>query len=219
MFCNSVINQFYVLAPDYENTFTHPNCTGITLVLWHLTHFFIFHFSSFIFHLSFFPSFFLRIMGYQHVICRTVSSYMNIVFTAHIRRMGKVLFSQVSVCSRQGGIPVPGSLPGHWSQVFSGGGTPVPGSFPGHWSQVLSGGTLVLTRGTPVLPGVPQDGIGLGYPPGHEGYPCTQVRMGCPLARDGVPPPPDRTVERTLAIQWVVCLLRSRRRTFLFKIF
>ena len=72
-----------------------------------------------------------------------------------------------------------------------GGGTPVPGSFPGHWSQVLSWG------GTPVLVGggvLPQPG--LGYPPTPQ-------------------PSQDRTAEQTLVTQRALCLLRSRRRTFL----
>ena len=59
-----------------------------------------------------------------------------------------------------------------------GGGTPVPGSFPGHWSQVLSrGGTPVLAIRVPSTgcPQPGQDSTGLGYPSGQN--------------RTGVPPP------------------------------
>ena len=42
----------------------------------------------------------------------------NVICNARIRAMGEVLFSQVSVCPQRG-TQVPGSLPGHWSQVLS----------------------------------------------------------------------------------------------------
>ena len=46
--------------------------------------------------------------------------FLKLIFTARIRRMGKVLFLQVCVCP-------------HWGTLFL-------DSFPGLWSQVLSGG-------------------------------------------------------------------------------
>ena len=95
-----------------------------------------------------------------------------LVITTRIRMMGKVLFSQVSVCphpgkgvpqsqvfsqvtgsrSFPGGIPVLGPFWGYPSPRFfprslvpgSLGGTPVPSSFLDHQSQVLSGCTPVL---------------------------------------------------------------------------
>ena len=54
--------------------------------------------------------------------------------------MGKVLFSQASVCPHPGGgTPLPCSFPGHWSQALSG-GYPHPG-----WGDtpILAGGTAV----------------------------------------------------------------------------
>ena len=63
------------------------------------------------------------------------------IFTTRIRRIRKVMFSQVRVRS-QGGTPVPGSFPGLWSQVLSWWVTPVPVSFLGPFP-----------RDTPVLPG------------------------------------------------------------------
>ena len=69
------------------------------------------------------------------------------------------------------------------------------------YSHHLSG----LDGGTPPLVG--QDGV----PPLDGGTPS-------PAGQDGVPPPPqgDRTAQRVLATQGVVCLLRSRRISFLF---
>ena len=88
------------------------------------------------------------------------------------------------------------------------------------------------------FPGVPQSWLRggyslIGYPkPGQDGG---LPQVGVPLGRTGVPspsqvrlgyspPPPagqdwgtprDRTAERAIATRQVVCLLRSRRRTFL----
>ena len=83
------------------------------------------------------------------------------------------------------------------------GGTPVSGSFSGLWSQVVSGG-----------------GGGVYPNPGGGGDTPGQY----PLPGLGYPPPPnqdwgiprDRTAERVFATRRVVCLLHSRRRTFLF---
>ena len=110
----------------------------------------------------------------------------------------------------KGGTPVTGSFPGLGSQALSQGypspklfsrslvscpflgGTPVQGSFPGLWSQVLSWG---------------------GYPSPDWADPRTGVSPS--QDRIGVPPQ-NRTAKQVLATRWVVCLLRSYRRTFLF---
>ena len=55
-------------------------------------------------------------------------------------------------------------------------------------------------------------------PPARDGVPPGQGWKGYPLARDGVPPARDRTADGVLDMRWAICLLRSRRRTFLFKI-
>ena len=74
------------------------------------------------------------------------------------------------------------------------GGTPVIGSFSGLWSQVLSQGGVPQS-----LPGVPLQ-LGLWYlPPAGTG-------VLLPLGSE----------ERVLTTLWTVCLLLSRRRTFLF---
>ena len=54
----------------------------------------------------------------------------------------------------------------------------------------------------------------LGVPQSQMGVP--PARDGVPPSRDGIPLPRDRTTERVLATQQAVCLLCSRRRTFLF---
>ena len=154
--------------------------------------------------------------------------------------MGKVLFSQMSVCPHlEGGYPRPRFFP-RWlvpGPLLR--GTPVPCSFPGHWSQVLS--RVTGTRsflGVPqfqVLPrslvgpflGVPRPSEGTSWwstPPGQDrtvvspsqvrmGYPPGQVRMGYSLARSGWGTPQDKRAERALTMQQAVCLLRSRRST------
>ena len=100
------------------------------------------------------------------------------------------------------GVPqslVPGPFPASGPRSFPGGGT-----YLSLWFQVLSW-EKGRRRGTPVRSGYPlpqvriQDGGGRG----GGGLPqSSQVR---------VPLPPDRIQQNT---PWVVCLLRSRRRTF-----
>ena len=120
-------------------------------------------------------------------------------------RWEKVIFSVCQSTPGAGGggdTPVPGSFLG----PFGGRGTLVPGSFPGHWSQVLSGG-------------VPQSWPG-GYPSQAGGGDTTVMaggQDGVPPSQGGVPPPWDSTSERALATRRAVCLLRSRRMTFLFR--
>ena len=88
------------------------------------------------------------------------------IFTACIRRMARVLFSQVCVCP--GGYPSPRFFPRD---------TPIPGSFPGLWSQVLSLGVLQSQLGAYSRTGVSPlvERTGLGYPP------CQDRTGECPL--------------------------------------
>ena len=103
----------------------------------------------------------------------------------------------------QGGYP--GQVPpwgGTWSGTPGGGGVPGSGTPPGGVpSQVPPGGYLgqVPPRGVPKS-GTPPRGGGtrVRYPPG--GYPA-------------------RTTEGVLTTRRAVCLLRSRRRTFLLFVF
>ena len=114
-------------------------------------------------------------------------------------------------------IPFWGWYPSDWSNVLSRG-------YPSDWSQVPS-------QGVPLWPGMgyplTRSGWGKGTPgwgtPARDGVPPGQVWTGVyprtryRLARDGVTPPPDRTAEVVLAMRRTVCLLRSRRRTFLYE--
>ena len=89
-----------------------------------------------------------------------LQTHAQILLTTRIRRMGKVMFSQVYVHSHRGSSLVPGYFPGLWSQVLSQQGYPSPRYFPGLWSQVLSWGyhsprffprSILGGGGTPVL--------------------------------------------------------------------
>ena len=109
---------------------------------------------------------------------------MPIYYLLHSEEMGKVLFSQVSVCPHfQGGTPF-------WLME---GGTPsfligVP--HPSQWE-----GTSILPNGgIAIFPG--GDG---GTHPSRQGYPPSQVRMVYP---------PVGTVQHVLATRRAVCLLR-----------
>ena len=119
-----------------------------------------------------------------------------------------------------------------WGKVIVSGCLSTPGGWglphlhpiiPGH---VRLGGTLARSGwGIPGYPPCP----GMGYPPPGQdrGYPRVLPILGwdSPSARSGrgwgVPwsTLPDRTTEGVLATRWVVCLLCSCRRTFLFIIF
>ena len=138
----------------------------------------------------------------------SILDFMGSLPPAYVVRQ-EVIFSRVCFCSGGGGggTLVPGSLPGPFR-----GDTRVLGSFPGFWFQVLSGGYpssswgypspgwgLFQKRDTPIQ-------VRMGYPP-----PPTRTEV--PL-----PPPLDRTAEQALATRRAVCLLRSRRRTFLFRV-
>ena len=127
---------------------------------------------------------------------------------------GKVLFSQVSVCP-------------HFGKGWGGGVRHPADGWNGGYPHMADGGY-------PILPD-----WGGGCFPGQDGWvPPSQVRMGVPLVYktgwgypslrlDGVPPPPsglDGSIPppplrewETTATQQAVCLLHSRRRTFLFQ--
>ena len=129
------------------------------------------------------------------------------IFTARIRRMGKVMFS---VYSHLGGYPYPIMLC-NISQNAMG--------------QTLGGYPARSSRGGTLLEGYPAGGVPGGYPagvyPAGGGYPAGGYPGQVPLpgqVRTGVPCPggyPGRTREGVLNTQRAVCLLRSRRRTFL----
>ena len=107
-----------------------------------------------------------------------------------------IILSQVLCPLWEGGTPVTGirSLRRVGTSARSGQGVP---------SQVQMGVPWPGTdNGTPMeRRGIPSSGMG---------YPL--ARDGVPLPRDGVPPPRDGTADGVLDTQWVVCLLRSRRR-------
>ena len=112
------------------------------------------------------------------------------IFTARIRRMGKVMFL---VYSPPGGLgtPVSGSFPGYWSQVLPR-GYPSPGRRGGGGNPVLARGSVLVgdthSRVPPPLPG--QDSVPLW--PGQDGIPSPP------------PPPRDRTAGRALATRQTV---------------
>ena len=161
-----------------------------------------------------------------------VRSKIESIFTARIRRimrMGKVMFS---VCPHLGGgYPHPIMLcnisqnamgqPGGYPARSSWGGT-LPGPAGGVPCRGVpcQGGTLPgRARGGTLLGGYPsrvppqQGNPPTGYPPGR-----VPPWQGAP--RQGTPQPgqggyPHRTTERVFTTWRAVCLLRSRRRTFL----
>ena len=102
------------------------------------------------------------------------------------------------------GVPRPGPDGGYPEVPHQGWGTPhldlegipQPGPDGGHW-------------GTPPPP--------IWTPPTRDGVPPIWTWMeGTPLPEMGYPPPPPvRTTEGVLTMRRAVCLLRSRRRTFL----
>ena len=118
------------------------------------------------------------------------------ILTARIRRMGKVLFSQVCVCPHGGGGTRSPSHHTSTGPMSFPGGTPSsshntstsPMSFLGYlisiplyfyWSHILSGGTPSPSHNTSTGP---MSFLGLPYllPIPHDGVP--------PPANDGVPP-------------------------------
>ena len=134
-----------------------------------------------------------------------------------------------SICLSTRGVPISHNALQHFPECHqaAGGGypDPPPGGYPG---QVPPRGVGTWVRyppgGVPDPRGVPGSGTprgGTQTPPGGVPDPGggTQVRYprgGCP----GQVPPrggyPGRTTEGVLTTRRAVCLLRSRRRTFLF---
>ena len=110
---------------------------------------------------------------------------------------GKVLFSQASVCSHLGGG---GEYP---SQVQMGGGYPARSGMP-HPGQ---GGYPLAKVGTPSQ---------ARYPPAKVDTPA---KVGTPQPRWVPSPAKVGTPPQGLATRRVVCLLRSRRRTFFCDLF
>ena len=118
-----------------------------------------------------------------------------------VRREGNVLTCvcpsiHPSVCPRGGGDPGQVQTGGYPSQVLTGGGYPSQVQMGG-WG----GGTLARSGWGDTLARSRQGGV---------------PKVGVPPGRDGVPPSV-RTTEGVLATRQAVCLLRSRRRTFLLK--
>ena len=141
---------------------------------------------------------------------------------------GRCCFHRCVSVHRGGGYPSPrffprSLVPGHFwgvpqSQVLSQlsgprffpRGYPSPRFFPSSDSRSFPGGYSSL------IWGVPQRGypwLGLGHP--QLGLSTPWLRLNTPWLRLGYPPPKDRTAERVLAMQRVVCLLRSFRSAFL----
>ena len=88
-------------------------------------------------------------------------------------------------------------------------GVPHPRSRWGGGYPILGldrGDPILLMGGTPIQD---HDGGTPGLPPSKTGWGTPSPGL------DGVPPPPP-SAKRALAMRWAVCLLRSRRRTFLF---
>ena len=109
-----------------------------------------------------------------------------------------------SVCPRGGGgLPISHNALQHfpeWHGADTGGG--------GRPCQVQLGVGGYLAGGHPIGRGVPCRGVPCWGVPRYGTPPC-QVRMGGGEY-------PVRTTEGVVITRWAVCLLRSRRRTFLF---
>ena len=144
------------------------------------------------------------------------------IITTRIRRMGKVLFSVCQFTPRQGeGYPIwlmgGGVTP---SQVWM--GVPIPGPDGGYPVAGLDRGGV----SHPADRGYPHPRSGWGYPPHQDwvGVPPPPSRLDGvpPRSRlDGLPPCPGLVgyppVRRQISTCYAgaVCLLRSRRRTFM----
>ena len=148
-------------------------------------------------------------------------SYQAVYFyRPHSEGMGKVMFSQTSVHSHLPGgggrYPIPGP---DWGVPHprSGQVVPTPGlneEVPRPRSQVWMGGMPIQDQNGGATPPVK---TWWGYPPLSKtgwGTPCPRLDGYPPVLRlDGVSPP---SAKQALAMRRAVCLLRSRRRTFLF---
>ena len=153
--------------------------------------------------------------------------YINFLPPAYVVR-GKVMFWQASVLPsihlsvHRGGVPISHNALQHFPECHeaAGGGTRVRYPPRGD-TQTPPGGAGTPPGGTRVR--YPPGGYpGSGTPPG--GVPGSGTPRGVPRPPRGgypgqVPPPrggyPGRTTEGVLTTRRAVCLLRSRRRTFL----
>ena len=117
------------------------------------------------------------------------------------------------VCPHRGGRGGPGTPPGGYLTGYTPGGSGYP---PGGYLTGYPPGGL----GTPPGSGYPPGGTWLGTPRGGLGTPPGGYLTGYPPGVWVPPPPrggyPGRTTEGVLTTRRAVCLLRSRRRTFLF---
>ena len=146
-----------------------------------------------------------------------------------VKREGYVLTRVcLSVHGGGGGVPRGQVKPGWGVPPFSiGGGYPSQVRWDGGTPARSNGGEVPwpgLTGGTPARSdgGTPAKGYppaGMGYPPGQVrtgGYPPLAGGTPCQTPQQGVPPW-YRTIDGVLDMPRSVCLLRSGRRTFLFK--
>ena len=133
---------------------------------------------------------------------------MSAVIT--VRRMGKVLFSQLCISSHPGGeVPwslVPSAFPASCPVAFLWGGGGYPCSFPGLWSQVRGGGEWYPSPRFFSWSLVPSPFPG-GYPISRQGIPTSQDRTRAP------PPPPETEQKSEYLLRSGSMPLRSRRRT------
>ena len=171
----------------------------------------------------------------------SVELFWEFLPTAYVVRREGYVLTRVCLSVQRGGgvaqpgpdrrVPQPGTDGGtlarsRWGQggtpVRSGWGVPQPGP---------DGGTLARSgQGVPKV-GYPPSQVRMevpevGYPPpGQVRRGSTQggvppSRYGVPSGRDGVHPPPQyRTADGILDTPRSVCLLRPRRRTFLYSYF
>ena len=127
---------------------------------------------------------------------------VSLCLSVHTRRGG----GSGTYPGRGGGIPTLAS-----SRQGGGGGCPSQVQMGGYPSQAWGTPIQVQIGGTPARSrqGVPW--------PGPDGGVSHPWMGGVDRSRPGgIPPPPVRTTEAVLGTRRAVCLLRSRRRTFLF---
>ena len=129
--------------------------------------------------------------------------------------MGKVVFSQVYVCSHAG-YPAPGSFRGPWSQVLS--QVSGPRSFLEVDCKRHTAHHVASTHSALLfcLGGYPSPVLARGYPSPGWGLPQCHPRGYPHLGQEwGIRPRQNSRAKQALATWRAVCLLRSRRRTFL----
>ena len=147
------------------------------------------------------------------------------IFTDRVRSTtGRYCFYRcLSVCRGWGGFTLSPSHNTSTGPMSILGGTSSPSHNTSSGPMSFLGGTSSPSHNTSTgpmsFPGVPQSQTGgtqrLGTSLARLECGCTPG-LGTPLARDGVLALQNRTAEGVVATQQAVCLLRSRRRTFLF---